>query len=50
MLRGSLELVQGERVVGLEAGDAIHFWSEPHKQRITNVGQETAVAMWVGTL
>ncbi len=50
VLQGSLELVQGERVVRLEKGDAIHFWSEPQKQRITNVGQELAVALWVGTL
>ncbi|MFH1033672.1 MAG: XRE family transcriptional regulator [Pseudomonadota bacterium] len=50
VLQGRLELVQGERVVELQVGDAIHFWSEPQKQRITNLGQELAVALWVGTL
>jgi transcriptional regulator with XRE-family HTH domain len=50
VLQGCLELEQGERLVRMNQGDAIHFWSEPQKQRITNVGQELAVALWVGTI
>lgn len=50
VLQGTLELMQGDEAVRMEAGDAVHFWSQPQKQRITNVGQGLAVALWVGTL
>lgn len=50
VLQGTLELVQGDEAVRMERGDAVHFWSQPQKQRITNVGQGLAVALWVGTL
>jgi len=50
VLQGALELVQGEQVIQMIKGDAVHFWSNPQRQRITNVGEELAVVMWVGTL
>jgi len=50
VLQGTLELVQGEEAVRMVQGDAVHFWSQPQKQRITNVGKGKAVALWVGTL
>jgi transcriptional regulator with XRE-family HTH domain len=50
VLKGSLELIHPQRTVRLEAGDAVHFWSEPRDQRIVNQGTELAVALWAGTL
>ncbi len=50
VLQGSLELVQGEQVVQMSQGDAIHFYANPAKQYITNKGKEVTVVLWVGTL
>jgi transcriptional regulator with XRE-family HTH domain len=50
VLRGSLELVQGAQTVRMGPGDAVHFFSEPQHQSISNLGDELAVALWVGTL
>ncbi len=50
VLRGSLELVQGEQAVQMGPGDAVHFFSDPQRQSITNLGDELAVALWAGTL
>jgi transcriptional regulator with XRE-family HTH domain len=50
VLKGELELVHGERVVRLGEGDAVHFWSDPVNQRITNVGSERAIVVWIGTV
>ena len=49
VLRGTLELVHGDRTETLEAGDAAHYWSYTQRQSIRNLGEETAVVMWVGT-
>jgi hypothetical protein len=45
-----LELVQGDRRVKLKSGDAVHFFSRPERQSITNTGRAPAVALWVGTM
>jgi transcriptional regulator with XRE-family HTH domain len=50
ILKGSLELIHGERTVQIAEGDTAHFWSEPEGQRITNTTKKLAVALWVGTL
>jgi len=50
VLQGELELVRGQRVVRLTQGDAVHFWTEPQRQAVTNCGQGLAVVMWVGTM
>lgn len=50
ILEGSVELVHPEQNLTLTAGDAVHFWSEPKGQAITNRGETLAVALWVGTL
>ena len=50
VLKGRLEFRQGGALVELVEGDAAHFWSEPDKQVITNVGTGLAVVLWVGTL
>ena len=50
ILKGSLELVHGDRTMLLEEKDSVHFWSDPARQKVTNRGTELAVALWVGTL
>jgi transcriptional regulator with XRE-family HTH domain len=50
VLKGRLELVQGDRRVVLKKGDAAHFWSRPDQQSITNTGKQMAVILWVGTM
>jgi transcriptional regulator with XRE-family HTH domain len=50
VLKGSLELVHGERVIELEKGDIVHFWSEPTKQKIMNKSSDRSTVLWVGTL
>ena len=50
VLKGSLELVHGERVIELEKGDIVHFWSEPTKQKIMNKSSDRTTVLWVGTL
>ncbi|MBW1723168.1 MAG: helix-turn-helix transcriptional regulator [Deltaproteobacteria bacterium] len=50
VLKGTLELLSGDQVVEMLEGDSVHFWSNPERQRITNKGEKTAVALWVGTL
>jgi transcriptional regulator with XRE-family HTH domain len=50
VLQGSLELRHGEDVVTLSQGDAVHLWTEPRNQAVTNPGKNQAVVMWVGTL
>jgi uncharacterized cupin superfamily protein len=50
LLEGSVELVHGDDVVTLHAGDSVHFWSIPEKQNITNTSDAVAVVFWVGTL
>ena len=49
VLRGTLELVHGDRTEILEAGDTAHYWSYSQGQAIRNLGEETAVVLWVGT-
>ena len=49
ILKGSLELVHGEKTILLEEGDVAHFWSEPERQKMTNRTNDLLVALWVGT-
>jgi transcriptional regulator with XRE-family HTH domain len=48
VLKGGLELKQGERQVLLKEGDAAHFFSQAD-QEVTNTGRGRAVVLWVGT-
>ncbi|MCB2226264.1 MAG: XRE family transcriptional regulator [Desulfarculaceae bacterium] len=50
VLDGLIELRHGDRVFQLKKHDAAHFWAEPKAQAIANIGEETAVVLWVGTL
>jgi transcriptional regulator with XRE-family HTH domain len=50
VLKGSVELVQGENIIRMEEGDSLHCFSDPKNQRITNNNKESAVVLWVGTL
>lgn len=50
ILKGSLTLEQADESVLLREGDSVHFWAVSDGQRVSNVGDEEAVAVWVGTL
>ena len=50
ILKGSLELVHGERTIHLTEGDTAHYLAEPKNQSITNKNKDLAIALWIGTL
>jgi transcriptional regulator with XRE-family HTH domain len=50
VLKGSLELIYGDRTLQLSEGDTVHYWSNTDNQSITNRTGELAIALWVGTL
>ena len=50
LLRGTLELVHGDKVIQMVQGDAVHLWSRPQRQLVSNQGGELAVVLWVGTM
>ena len=50
LLRGTLELVHGDKVIQMVQGDAVHLWSQPQRQLVSNQGDELAVVLWVGTM
>ena len=50
VLKGTLELLRGEERLELEAGDAVHLWTDTGRQQITNIGRYQAVVLWVGTI
>lgn len=50
ILKGSLELVHGERTIHLGEGDTVHYFAEQKKQSITNKNKDLAIALWIGTL
>ncbi len=50
VLKGSLELVHDESTVRMKKGDAVHFWAEPKRQSVTNIGKGIAYVLWLGTL
>jgi transcriptional regulator with XRE-family HTH domain len=50
ILNGTVELVYGDKNIELREGDAVHFWSNPEKQKIKNSSSVRAIVLWVGTL
>ena len=50
ILKGSLELTHQGRKITLSEGDTVHFWSDAQKQSISTSDDNTAVALWIGTL
>jgi len=50
VLKGSLELLHGDRTVKLKEGDAVHFFADPKRQSITNRSKRLSIALWVGTV
>jgi transcriptional regulator with XRE-family HTH domain len=50
ILKGSLNLEHGERVIHLTEGDTVHYVANPKKQSITNENEDLAIALWVGTI
>ncbi|MBN1635905.1 MAG: helix-turn-helix transcriptional regulator [Deltaproteobacteria bacterium] len=50
VLKGTVELVHGEKTFSLQTGDSVQYWSLPDKQMISNKSRGPAVVFWVGTL
>ena len=50
ILKGTLELIHGDKTVTMAEGDMVHYWVEPRKQIIINKTNETAMVFWVGTI
>ena len=50
VLTGAVRLVHGNDNVVLNAGDSVHFYSNPENQKITNESKIVTVVFWVGTL
>lgn len=50
VLKGKIELVLGEETHSLREGDAVHFWSNLKRQKITNANSTVSFVLWVGTL
>jgi len=50
VLKGKVELELGDDRIPLAEGDAIHYWSNPARQRIIGMSAGNAVVAWMGTL
>lgn len=50
VLKGSVELMVSNETHPLDAGDSVHFWSNPTSQKITNSSSAISFVLWVGTL
>lgn len=50
VLEGKIELELGEETHSLGKGDAVHFWSNPERQEITNANSKVSFVLWVGTV
>ncbi|HOO90675.1 MAG TPA: XRE family transcriptional regulator [Syntrophales bacterium] len=50
VLKGAVELSHGGKVIRLEEGDSVHYWSIQQKETISNRTTGCAVVLWVGTL
>ncbi|MCX7678045.1 MAG: XRE family transcriptional regulator [Spirochaetes bacterium] len=50
LVEGSLELTYEDKIILLNEGDMVHFWTEPGKQHITNRFKSRAIALWIGTM
>ena len=50
LLQGALSLVHGDKTLTMVQGDAVHLWSRPEHQLVSNDGEELAVVLWVGTM
>lgn len=50
VLKGEVELTLREETYPMVAGDSVHFWSNPERQKISNNSTEKSFVLWVGTL
>jgi len=50
VLKGKIELELGEETHSLSEGDAVHFWSNVKRQKITNANSAVSFVLWVGTV
>lgn len=50
VLKGEVELTLGDETHSLGKGDAVHFWTDLDRQKITNANSTVSFILWVGTL
>ena len=50
IIKGSVELVYGERRIHLRTGDTVHYWPDLVKYQVNNNGEELAAVLWIGTI
>ena len=50
VLKGSVELILSDETFCMVEGDAVHYWSKPERQEITNDSTTRSIVLWVGTI
>ncbi len=50
VIKGTVELMLSDETHILEAGDSVHYWSNPTSQKITNKSNNICFVFWVGTI
>lgn len=50
VLKGTVELSHDEKIIKLDEGDSVHYWSIQQRETISNRSNGLAVVLWVGTL
>jgi len=50
VLKGTVELFHGGKIIKLDEGDSVHYWSIQQRETISNRSSGLAVVLWVGTL
>ncbi|WP_457575597.1 helix-turn-helix domain-containing protein [Desulfomarina sp.] len=50
VLKGSIDFMFCGEILHMVEGDAVHFWSKPESQKITNNSSKRSFVLWVGTL
>jgi len=50
VLKGEVELTLGDETHSLGVGDAVHYWTNLERQKITNDNSTVSFILWVGTV
>jgi len=50
VLKGSVELFHGGKIIKLDEGDSVHYCSIQQRETISNRSNGLVVVLWVGTL
>jgi len=50
VLEGTVELFHGGKIIKLDEGDSVHYWSIQQRETISNRSNGLSVVLWVGTL